>query len=320
MTVRTPLYNDGNDFRVGSTAQNTANQTQAIYMYSTLPSTYLFIDAGNGNIGSTVDTARNLSAATTHASSFQTPASTTIGSVTYTQVKQITGYAGGSLVDGTAAEYTDTNNNSFPIYYDDDGNIQSMTRDDFRDTYIKPAIETMVQGTNIDSASYGGGFFIGSANSSSETDATLISSTGVHLNQVQDISVLNASEIQESSNTYVNTYYRLFRVNGTDNIGSCTIPLHIESDGNIITPTETYWKNLLYTEMRHCAQSLTGHRIRYVIDTSTTYYKGSGMPDTRYSGETQNNYQAGADDYRSQFFPSGSLSTINTYYLRATLT
>lgn len=319
MTVRTPLYNDGNDFRVGSTAQNTANQTQAIYQYSTLPSTYLFIDAGNGNIGSTVDTARQLSAATSHPNSYQTPASTTIGSVTYTQVKQITGYAGGSLVDGTAAEYTDTNNNSFPIYYDDNGDIQSMTRDDFRDTYIKPAIETIVLGTNTDSASYGGGFFIGSANSSSESGATLISSTGVHLNQVQDISVLNASEIQEN-NSFVNTYYRLFRRDGTDNIGSCTVPLHIDTNGDITTPTEAYWQNLLKIEMRHCAQSLVGHRIRYVIDTSTTYYKGSGMPDTRYSGQTLNQRFVNADDYRTQYFPSGSLTTINTYYLRATLT
>ena len=319
MTVRIPLYNDGTALRVGSSAQNTTNQTQAIYQYSTLPSTYLFIDPGNGNIGSTVDTGRQLSVATTHASNFQTPASTTIGSVTYTQIKQITGYAGGSLVDGTAAEFTDTNNNSFPVYYDDDGNIQSMTRGDFRDTYIKPALETIVQGTNIDSASYGGGFFIGSANSSSETDATLMSSTGVHLNQVQNLSVLNASEIQEA-NTWYNTYYRLFRKTGTDNIGSCTVPLHMESDGHLITPSNAYWQSVLYAEIRHCAQSLVGHRLRYVVDTTTTYYKGSGMPDTRYSGETLNQHQAGADDYRSQYFPSGTLSTINTYYLRATLT
>ena len=57
-------------------------------------------------------------------------------------------------------------------------------------------------------------------------------------------------------------------------------------------------------------------KIRYLTDTTATYARGSGMADTRFNSQTLAQQQINTDDYRSQFFPSGSTTTINTYYLR----
>ena len=44
------------------------------------------------------------------------------------------------------------------------------------------------------------------------------------------------------------------------------------------------------------------------------------MANTQFNGQTQLNLEASTDDYRSQFVPSGSTTTIATYYLRPYLT
>ena len=72
--------------------------------------------------------------------------------------------------------------------------------------------------------------------------------------------------------------------------------------------------------MLYCAVSLTNYKIRYITDTSATYARGTGMADTKFNSQTLGQYQAGADDYRSQYFPAGSATTISTYYLRPYLT
>jgi len=72
----------------------------------------------------------------------------------------------------------------------------------------------------------------------------------------------------------------------------------------------------LKNEIRRVAASLSGHQIRYITNTTSTYYRGSGMADTKFNSQTQANQQINTDDYRSQFMPADGLTTINTYYLR----
>ena len=67
---------------------------------------------------------------------------------------------------------------------------------------------------------------------------------------------------------------------------------------------------------RYCAVNTANFKIRYLTDTTSTYYRGTGMADTRFNSQVLAQQQINTDDYRSQYFPSGSTTTIATYYLR----
>ena len=304
MTVRFSLYNDGSDnTQEFTTAQNTTNQSQAIYQYSTDPSVTLTVGSGS-SIGTRTDTRLQAGAGTTHVSSFQTPASTSTVTVNYTNIGQNV---------ASVTDPSDTNNVAYPVYYDGT-DIVSMSKTDFQDTFIKPAILTMVQTTST-GADQAGTYTIGT--STSLSDHTNISSTAVFLNTTANIGAYSSSSLFETQDqpTTVTSYY-LHRRNGSNNIASCTVPMFADTSGNLETYTDAEWQTLLKNEIRRVAASLSGHQIRYITNTTSTYYRGSGMADTKFNSQTQANQQINTDDYRSQFFPSGSATTIATYYLR----
>ena len=304
MTVRFSLYNDGSDnLQEFTAAQNTTNQSQAIYQYSTAPSVTLTVGSGS-NTGTRIDTRLQAGAGTTHVSSFQTPASTSTVSVNYTNIGQNV---------SSPSDTSDTNNVAYPVYYDGT-DIVSMSKTDFRDTFITPAITTMVATTST-GADQAGTYTIGT--STSLADHTNISSTAVFVNTTANVGAYSSSslfETQDQPTTITNFY--LHRRNGTDNIASCTVPMFADTSGNLETYTNAEWGTLLKNEIRRVAASLSGHQIRYITNTTSTYYRGSGMADTKFNSQTQANQQINTDDYRSQFFPSGSATTIATYYLR----
>ena len=304
MTVRFSLYNEGsNNLQQFTAAQNTTNQSQAIYQYSTAPSVTLTVGSGS-NIGTRTDTRLQAGAGTTHVSSFQTPASTSVVSVNYTNIGQNV---------SSPSDPSDTNNVAYPVYYDG-SDIVSMSKTDFRDTFITPAIQTMVQTTST-GADQAGTYTIGT--STSLADHTNISSTAVFANTTANTGAYSSSSLFETQDqpTTVTNFY-LHRRNGTDNIGSCTVPMFADTSGNLETYTNAEWQTLLKNEILYCAVSLANFKIRYITNTTSTYYRGSGMADTRFNSQTLAQQQINTDDYRSQFFPSGSTTTINTYYLR----
>jgi len=304
MTVRFSLYNDGSDNTQEFTAaQNTTNQSQAIYQYSTAPSVTLTVGSGS-NTGTRIDTRLQAGAGTTHVSSFQTPASTSTVSVNYTNIGQNV---------SSPSDTSDTNNVAYPVYYDGT-DIVSMSKTDFRDTFITPAITTMVATTST-GADQAGTYTIGT--STSLADHTNISSTAVFANTTANVGAYSSSSLFETQDqpTTVTNFY-LHRRNGTDNIASCTVPMFADTSGNLETYTDAEWATLLKNEILYCAVNTANFKIRYLTDTTSTYYRGSGMADTRYNSQTLAQQQINTDDYRSQFFPSGSTTTINTYYLR----
>jgi hypothetical protein len=304
MTVRFSLYNDGSDNTQEFTAaQNTTNQSQAIYQYSTDPSVTLTVGSGS-SIGTRTDTRLQAGAGTTHVSSFQTPASTSTVTVNYTNIGQNV---------ASVTDPSDTNNVAYPVYYDGT-NIVSMSKTDFQDTFIKPSILTMVQTTST-GADQAGTYTIGT--STSLSDHTNISGTAVFLNTTANIGAYSSSSLFETQDqpTTVTSYY-LHRRNGSNNIASCTVPMFADTSGNLETYTDAEWQTLLKNQILHTAVYVNGYKIRYAADTTSTYYRGSGMADTKFNSQTQANQQINTDDYRSQFFPSGSATTIATYYLR----
>ena len=304
MTVRFSIYNDGsNNLQEFTAAQNTTNQSQAIYQYSTAPSVTLAVNSSN-SIGTRSDTRLQAGPGTTHVSSFQTPASTNTVTVNYTNISQTI---------GTPGAVTDTDNVLYPAYYDGT-NVVSMNQTDFLDTFIKPAITTMVN-TTATGADQAGTYTISTGTSLS--DHTNISSTAIFLDTRANTGAYTASGLFETQDQPTNLLgYYLHRRNGVDNIGSCTVPMFADTSGNLETYTNAEWGTLLKNEIRRVAASLSGHQIRYATDTTSTYFRGTGMADTKFNGQTQLNLEASTDDYRSQFVPSGSTTTITTYYLR----
>ena len=175
----------------------------------------------------------------------------------------------------------------------------------------------MVQ-TTATGANQAGTYTISTGTSLS--DHTNISGTAVFLNTTANTGAYSASGLFETQDqpTTVTSYY-LHRRNGSNNIGSCTVPMFADTSGNLETYTDAEWQTLLKNEIRRVAASLGSYQIRYASDTTSTYYRGTGMADTKFNGQTLAQQQINTDDYRSQFFPSGSTTTINTYYLRPTL-
>jgi len=304
MTVRFSLYNDGSsNLQEFTAAQNTTNQSQAIYQYSTDPSVTLTVGSGS-NIGTRTDTRLQAGAGTTHVSSFQTPASTSTVTVNYTNLGQNV---------ASVTDPSDTNNVAYPVYYDGT-NVVSMSKTDFQDTFIKPAILTMVQTTST-GADQAGTYTIGT--STSLSNHTNISSTAVFANTTANTGAYSSSSLFETQDqpTTVTNFY-LHRRNGSNNIGSCTVPMFSDTSGNLETYTDAEWQTLLKNEIRRVAASLSSYQIRYITNTTSTYYRGSGMADTRFNSQVLAQQQINTDDYRSQYFPSGSTTTIATYYLR----
>ena len=240
MAVRTPLKNDSGNLKQMTSTEVNNIVDQVIYQYSINPGVVLEVISSGGSLGTVSDTRLQAGAGTTHVSSFQTPASTSVVSVNYTNIGQNV---------SSPSDPSDTNNVAYPVYYDG-SNVVSMSKADFRDTFISPAIATMVQTTST-GADQAGTYTIGT--STSLADHTNISSTAVFVNTTANVSAYTASGIPETQDqpTTITNYY-LHRRNGTDNIGSCTVPFFSDTSGDLRPYTNAEWGTLLKNEILYC--------------------------------------------------------------------
>ena len=186
-----------------------------------------------------------------------------------------------------------------------------MNATDVFDTFIDPAITTLVDGNDRD-----GTFRIHTATSLS--DHTLISSTPVFTDTRADVSAYAAGSIPETKDqpTTINNYY-LFRTN-QGSAPTITVPFQLNNNNDFQTYTAANFDAMLLAEIRHHTVNTSGSVITYSIN-GTGNNRGSGMVDTKLDGG--GNYQqrfVNANDYRTQEFPNGSPQTINTYFLKIT--
>ena len=313
MTARTPLklVNDGTitnpnwNIQEVSSSELTAVINQIAYLYGTNPSVNLSVSSTNDGsaLATLSDTRTTAGAASSNASSFPSESTTAEpGSVTvtYQRILQAT---------DTVSEPSDTSNKAFPCYVNSSNNIQAMSKTDFDDTFIKPAIDVLVG-----SGDQPGTYRIHT--STSLTDNTLISSNVVFKDTRANTSLYTSGGIPETLDQPqdVTSYYMM----RTDAVTQYTYPklLQINTDNDIQEYTTNALETLLLSGVRYGAVNLANYKIRYNIDGSGNN-KGSGMVDTKLDGS--GNYQtlgAGADDYRAQEFPDGTAQTINTYRLR----
>ena len=304
MAVRAPLYNDNGNLKEMSTALVDQIVQQTVYQYSLNPSVSLSVVSSGGSLGTITDTRLQAGSSSSSATGYPSEASTaepSIVSVNYAKI------------DSSNASVTPTadTGKTWPVYYDG-ADLKAMNLQDVKDTFLHPAIDLLTSGsTGTDQA---GTYHI--STSSSVSGSTLISSTPVFSDTGANTSAYTAGSIPETQDqpTTLTNYY-LQRIDGTNT--SFTSPVFVRSDDQLqIYPTATF-QSLLQEWIRYTAASSSdGYAISYNINGSGNN-RGSGMVDQRLNGS--GNYQirfVNANDYRAQEFPNGTLTTINTYFLK----
>ena len=306
MAARKPLYWDGTNLREMSSSQITEIVERAVYAYGADPSATVTVVSSGGNISPNMnDTRMAAGAHSSRADRFPTEGETAEPStvtVTYDRMSQS---------NATVSTPTDTNNKLYPVYLNSSNNIQAMSATDVFDTFIDPAIDLLVDGSDRS-----GTFRIHTATSLS--GHVLSSSTVVFADTRANTGAFTSGGIPETTDqpTTINNYYLMRTSQGT--APSYTAPLQINGDNNLQEYTDITLDAMLLAELRHHTVNTSGSLIVYSVN-GTGNNKGSGIVNTKLDGG--GNYQqrfVGVDDYRAQEFPNGTAQTIETWFLKIT--
>ena len=305
MAIRAPLYYSGGNLKEMSSAEVDQIIAQAIYQYSQTPSVVLSVVGSGGNVGSITDTRQQAGAMLTHASAFPneatTPEPTTV-TITYDKIEQ-------TVTSGSAP--TDSGK-SWPVYRTAGNDIQAMSLQDVKDTFIHPAIDLLTAATTT--SEQAGTYHINASNS--VAGSTLVDATPIYVNTQADTTAYAAGDIPEDLDqpTTIASYY-LHRVDGVDTTITRS-PLYVTGGNDLQDFTEVAFETLLASHIKYtAAASVDGYKITYSYASGVN--RGSGMADTILTGTGDyQTHQAGGDDYRAQEFPNGTPTTANTWYLK----
>ena len=313
MAVVKPLFiNSDNNLQEMTDAQVVLHRQKAIYQYSLDPSALLTVVSDSGaNMAAITDTRLQSGPSATSVSSFQStsaPSATT--DVSFDKIN--------FAYDTSSDQTEDTDNRAFPIYRNSDGNIQAMTLDDMKDTFLHPAIDLMVVAdASADDANAAGTYRIHTA--SSLTDFTEVSgaSTAIFTDTTSTgfaaVSIGTSGTTQTGSASTVQSYY-LQRRNGTD-IDISSIKLaSITSNGDIQEYSDG-GATLLGNWLKYTAgQSTDGYKITYAIGAGVSgTQRGTSMLNKQLGSAVLSTRLFNIDDYRAQQMPSGTATTTNTY-------
>ena len=211
---------------------------------------------------------------------------------------------------------TDANNLEYPVYLDSNNNLRAMTRQDFIDTFVLPALNTIALNDYSNQTS-GGQYFIHKA--TSLTYATRVSATPVAIDSIANVSAYTASGIPETKIQTTTTPYYLYKntpdfADGDSGLMWQRMPLYfdagteelrmhsLDSMGTLISPFLRYY--------------LGGGDSNYTIDyningAGTT--QGEVFQNTILS-PTSSGYNTKLDGatYRTQKFPTGTSTATNS--------
>ena len=305
MAFRRPLYESGGNLIEMNDTQINEIRSQVAYLYSLDPSVTLSVVGSGGNLGTYSDTRRTAGSFLSFTTRFPTEGETAepgTATINYSRLNEAV---------ASTSQPADTSSLAFPAF-SNSGNIQAMTATDMYDTFITPAISTLVSGST--GTAQAGTYFISS--STSVGGATLISGTPVFSDTRANTGLYTAGGIPEAlDQPFTVTNYYLHRINGSAT--AYTTPIFIRSaDANLQVFSSATFNSQLQGFIRHAASAVGGIRVRYSINGSGNN-RGTGMANTVLNGS--GNYQVlfvNQDDYRAQEFPDGSVVTANTYFLR----
>jgi len=299
MAIRTPLKIDSTNLKEMSSTDTGNIISRMVYLYMTDPSVTLSYVANSGSLASMNDTRTQASAATSHASSFQTAGAVATITVTHDKINEST---------SSLSAPADTNNIRFPVY-NDSGNVKAMTLTDMYDSFV--SLATNGASTLIPAAQP----YKIHTSTTPPSGYTIVSSSPIFWDTQADISDYTAAGIAETRDQpeTVTNYY-LHKSNGT--AVTAPTPMYIDSNQNLKEYTAAELDVVLKEVIRYTSVNLTSNKLRFYIGgTGTTL--GTGIVNKKYNGDSgQQQLQVG-DDYRTQRFPAGASVAVNTYYLKA---
>ena len=305
MAIRAPLYYSAGNLKEMTSAEVNEIISQAIYQYSLAPSVALSVVSSGGNVGSITDTRQQAGVHSTHVSSFPTEATTAEPStvtVTYDKINMTTN-------SGSAP--TDSGK-TWPCFRTPTSDIQAMSLQDVKDTFLHPAIDLLVSASL--GTDQGGTYHIDTSNNVS--GSTLVSGTAVFVNTQADTTAYDSTTIGDhalDNPTTIQNYY-LHRIDGANNTPKT--PLYVTAGNDLREYVTADFNTLIGNALKYTAgSSADGYKITYSYSSGTN--RGSGMADTILSGtgDYQTRY-VNTDDYRAQEFPTGTPTTSNTWYLK----
>ena len=307
MAIRSPLKNDSGNLKEMTSGEVSQIVDQIIYQYSLNPGVSLSVVSSGGSLGSINDTRLKAGDVESTNSSFPNESETDEpGTVTvaYQRISQSI-----ASVSPTA----DTGK-TWPAFYNTGGNIQAMSLQDIKDTFLHPAIDLL---TSASTTSQQAGTYT-LATSTSLSGSTLVSSTPIFVDTRADTSAYDQSTIGDHAldNPTTITSYYLHKISGTNS--SYTSPMFINAQNNIQEFNTTNWETLVQEWIRHTAASSTdGYKITYSLGSSGSgNNRGTAIVNTILNGTGNYQTRQVGDDYRAQEFPNGTPTTANTYNLR----
>ena len=199
MAVRAPLYLDGsNDLVEMTTAEVDAWEQYMCYLYGTDPSVVLTQVGSGGSLGDIDDTRMQAGAQSTSTTAFPSegttaePATVSVAQAKVTQTR--------SSVSPTADSGT-----TFPVYTDGT-DIIAMSLQDVKDTFLYPAIDRLVSGTESNDTA---GTYTVTTSSTAATGYTNVSTTAIFTDTRANTGAYTAGGIPETLDqpTTITNYY-----------------------------------------------------------------------------------------------------------------
>ena len=312
MASRNPLHFSGGNLLEMTSGEITEWQQKAIYVYSQNPTAVLTVVSSSGALIDSMDDTRTQAGTTSQSeTAFVAEASTAEPStVTVTYDKINLAYTSTGDIDNTSDTGT-----TFPVYYDSSaGAIRSMSLTDVLDTFIYPAIDKLINGS--ESSDTGGTYTI-TSDSTAASNYTNISTTAVFTDTIADKDAYTSAGMPETLDqpTTVTNYY-LHRRDGAD-VTPARTPLYVNGSNNLQEFTIAAAGTLIGDWLRYtAAHDSGGYKLIYYVDSSDQGNpRGTNMVDTKLDGDGNYRTRRFSDDYRSQEFPNGSAQTITTYNL-----
>ena len=311
MAVRAPLYLDGNNDLVEMTTAEVDEWEQYMcYLYGASPSVTLSQVSSGGSLSTIDDTRLQAGAQSTSTTAFPGEGTTAEPSVVTVSQSKV------NLARASVSPTADTGT-TFPVYTDGT-DIIAMTLQDVKDTFLYPAIDRLVSGTESNDTA---GTYTVTTSATAATNYTNVSSTPIFVDTRANTGAYTSGGIPETLDqpTTVTNYYLHVRNAVDPGWSNLKTPLYIDSGNNLSQYAEGTFDTLFQDWMREIASEDTSGTYRISYSWSSGTNRGTGMADTRLNGS--GNYQTrfvGLDDYRAQEFPNGSVVTNVTHYLKIT--
>ena len=337
MAVVRPMKRVGSDLRAMTSAEVTQIIDECIRLYGNDPGISLTVTSDavsdpliETKLGTLID--RRLPAGPLSTSSSPpAPAGTAPSHLTVNYINTLQRYEWG-VANSNSFPYKDRagssyQNYSHPIYYHSGAVIQAMSWVDMYDTFIEPALTRLASATTVP-ADNAGTYFV--STSTSETDATLVSSTPIAKDTISDYAAFAAGDLPEviDQPDATETNWYLHRVNSPAE-GSVPLPLTIfGDDGDFRTLDKPKFRDMLLDLMQYWAYdpaNVYDTAIRYQYGTASYLsglnmnQRGSGITDTytiNYFERTgQDAPNPNATAYYSQQVPTGTPTVQSTNFL-----